>query len=120
MKTPLGAVLNELSDVVSDAFLYVPFAWVTGFHQMMVAVIIMLSIITEMTGVIGVQIGASRRYDGPCGKSDRAFIFGLMAVLMSFGLPMKQYGLYFECALIGLLLLTVANRVRGALKELVC
>jgi len=35
-----------------------------------------------MTGVIGVQIGASRRYDGPLGKSDRAFLFGLMGLLL--------------------------------------
>ena len=36
-----------------------------------------------MTGVVAVQIGASRRYDGPLGKSDRAFAFGLLAVLLA-------------------------------------
>ena len=38
-------------------------------------VIVVLTLVSEMTGVVAVQIGASRRYDGPMGKSDRAFVF---------------------------------------------
>ena len=30
MKTPFGAVLNELGDVISDAALYLPFCWIAG------------------------------------------------------------------------------------------
>ena len=65
--------MNELSDVISDAGLYLPLALVPGFAPWLIVGIVVLSILTEMTGVIGVQIGASRRYDGPLGKSDRAF-----------------------------------------------
>ena len=40
-------------------------------------------------GVVAVQIGAARRYDGPMGKSDRAFVFGSLALLLGMG---NQFG----------------------------
>ena len=40
----------------------------------------LLAVISEMAGVVAVQVGASRRYDGPMGKSDRAFAFGALAL----------------------------------------
>ena len=49
--------------------------------------VVLLAVIGEMTGVVGVQIGASRRYDGPMGKSDRAFVFGALALLLGCGVP---------------------------------
>ena len=69
-KTPLGAILNELGDVLSDAALYLPLATILPFDPILVVLVVLLAIISEMTGVLGVQIGASRRYDGPMGKSD--------------------------------------------------
>ena len=120
MQTPLGAVLNELGDVVSDAFLYLPFATVAGFTPSIIALIVTLSIITEMAGVIGLQIGASRRYDGPCGKSDRAFIFGCIALLLSLGFSMEYYGTFIEFALMVLLWVTIVNRAKKALNEVSC
>src|SRR5581483_2473818 len=71
-KSRLGAVLNELGDVISDAALYLPFALVAGITPLLVAGLVAIAIISEMTGVVAVQIGAPRRYDGPFGKSDRA------------------------------------------------
>ncbi|MDF3025059.1 MAG: CDP-alcohol phosphatidyltransferase family protein, partial [Alphaproteobacteria bacterium] len=78
MKSRLGAVLNELGDVISDTALYLPFAFVTPTGAWLVVIICLLAIISEMTGVVGLQIGASRRYDGPMGKSDRAAAFGTL------------------------------------------
>ena len=120
MQTPLGAVLNELGDVLSDAFLYLPFATVAGFTPSIIVLIVALSIITEMAGVIGLQIGASRRYDGPCGKSDRAFIFGCIALLLSLGFSMEHYGAFIEFALMVLLWVTIVNRAKKALNEVSC
>ena len=120
MQTPLGAVLNELGDVLSDVFLYLPFATVAGFTPSIIAFIVALSIITEMAGVIGLQIGASRRYDGPCGKSDRAFIFGCIALLLSLGFSMEHYGAFIEFALMVLLWVTIVNRAKKALNEVSC
>ncbi len=89
-KTSLGALLNELSDVIADVGLYLPLAIVPGFDPRLVVGVVVLSILTEMTGVIAVQIGASRRYDGPFGKSDRAFIFGLLGLLLGLRVPIER------------------------------
>src|SRR5215471_14034364 len=84
-KSALGAVLNELGDVLSDSALYLPLAVVPGFDSRLVVLITLLAAISEMTGVIGVRIGASRGYDGPMGKSDRAFAFGALGLLLGSG-----------------------------------
>jgi CDP-diacylglycerol--glycerol-3-phosphate 3-phosphatidyltransferase len=113
----LGAFLNELCDVVSDAALYLPFGFLPHFTWPSVAAVIFLATLSEMTGVIAVMTGASRRYDGPMGKSDRAFVFSALALAVGFGMPPAawQRALF---PLIGLLLIvTLANRIRAALKE---
>jgi CDP-diacylglycerol--glycerol-3-phosphate 3-phosphatidyltransferase len=60
-KTKLGALLNELGDVFSDAALYLPLALVAGFDARLVALIVLLAAISEMTGVLSQTPGASRR-----------------------------------------------------------
>ena len=60
-KTRLGAVLNELGDVVSDAALYLPLALVPGFSPSLVVLIVLLATLTEMTGVLIQALGGSRR-----------------------------------------------------------
>jgi len=117
-KTPLGAILNELCDVISDAALYLPLARVPGFSFWLVATVVILSTLTEMAGVIGVQIGASRRYDGPLGKRDRAFVFGVLGLLLGAGVPIQSALPYVLWCLILLLAITVLNRCREALREL--
>jgi GTP-binding protein len=62
-KSRLGAVLNEIGDVLADTALYLPLATVPGFSPWLVVVITILAIVSEMTGVVAVQIGATRRYD---------------------------------------------------------
>ena len=117
-KTALGAMLNELGDAIADVGLYLPLAVVPGFDARLVVGVVILSILTEMTGVIGVQIGASRRYDGPLGKSDRAFLFGLMGLLLGVHVPIERAIPYVLWAMILLLVLTVVNRGRRALAEI--
>src|SRR5262245_1325452 len=78
----LGAYLNELTAVVSDAALYAPFALLPGSSAAMVGLVIVLSVISEMAGALGVTVGSSRRYDGPMGKSDRAFVFAVLGLLV--------------------------------------
>ena len=117
MKSNLGAVLNELGDVLSDAALYLPLALVSGFPAGLVVVAVVLAIVSEMTGVVAVQIGASRRYDGPMGKSDRAFVFGLLALLVGLGVPAGRWLLIVFALMIALLVFTIMNRARRALRE---
>lgn len=117
MQSRLGAVLNELGDVVSDAVLYLPLAFVPGVPAGWVVLVVIVGILTEMAGIVAVQIGATRRYDGPFGKSDRAFLFGLVALLLAAGLAP---GLWLEllfAAACALGVLTVVNRARRALAQ---
>ena len=118
MKTALGAILNELCDVLADAALYLPFALLSGVWSWLVVWVVIFAVITEMMGVVAVQIGASRRYDGPMGKSDRAFVFGAIALALGLGV---NAGMWLN-GLLGVVLVltvwTVFNRARQALAEL--
>lgn len=116
-KSTGGAILNEIGDVISDVGLYLPLAVVPGFGLWPIVAIVILSILTEMTGVMGVEIGASRRYDGPLGKSDRAFLFGLMGLLFGFRVRIEPAIPVVLLATIIMLALTIANRMRRMLLE---
>jgi CDP-diacylglycerol--glycerol-3-phosphate 3-phosphatidyltransferase len=120
-KSDLGAYLNELTDVASDAALYLPFALTAPFDGAWMAAAIWMAAMSEMAGTVGVMVGASRRYDGPMGKSDRAFVFGALALWMGLGGGLAPwFGFWFPRALAGLLALTTVNRVRQGLVEIRC
>ena len=116
-KSRLGGYLNEITDVVSDAALYLPFAFVHPFDALQIGLIIWLSALTEFCGVLGQVQGKTRRYDGPLGKSDRAFLFGLLGLVYVFVpvLPDFLYSLLW--ADIILLIVTCVNRVKSGLAE---
>jgi len=117
-KSNLGAYLNELTDVISDAALYLPFAFVVPFDWRSVGATIFAAALSEMTGVVGVMIGAARRYDGPMGKSDRAFVFSLLAIWIAVTngtLPAWANVIMWTIAV--LIAITIINRVRSGLKE---
>lgn len=116
-KTPLGAYLNELTDVVADAALYLPFAFLPHFGALEIGVFVFLAALSEMTGAVGPMIGASRRYEGPLGKSDRAFVLGALGLAIGLGLPPQawQGGIFWTLS--ALLALTVFNRVQAGLAE---
>jgi CDP-diacylglycerol--glycerol-3-phosphate 3-phosphatidyltransferase len=116
-KSRLGAYLNELSDVVSDAALYAPFAWLSPFGFAWTGLVILLAALTEFAGVLGQTVGASRRYDGPMGKSDRALVFGALGLWVGLGGALPDWIMWIMAALAALLALTVANRVRAGLAE---
>jgi len=117
-KTPLGAYLNEISDVLSDAALYLPFGLIAGSSMTAVAVVIVLAATSELAGAVAVMTGASRRYDGPMGKSDRAFVFGLLGLLVALGVPLAAWLNWVWAAVAALTALTIANRIRGGLREI--
>ena len=115
--SPGGAVLNELSDVIADAALYLPFALIPGLNAKLVVLVVVTGIIAEMAGALGPLIGAPRRYDGPLGKSDRAFAFGLLAVLIGIGLTPGLWSTLYLAALLLLTALTVLNRARAVVAD---
>ncbi len=116
-KSRLGGYLNEITDVVSDAALYLPFAFVHPFDALQIGLIIWLSALTEFCGVLGQVQGKTRRYDGPLGKSDRAFLFGVLGLVYVFvpTLPDFLYGLLWVDII--LLIVTCVNRVKSGLAE---
>jgi CDP-diacylglycerol--glycerol-3-phosphate 3-phosphatidyltransferase len=116
-KSRLGAILNEIGDVVADTALYLPFARVPGFDPLLIVLIVILAIISEMTGVVAIQIGATRRYDGPMGKSDRAVLFGLFALLLGLGVSPGRWQAIALSAVLTLLVVTILNRARRALAQ---
>ncbi|GAB5388641.1 MAG: hypothetical protein Alpg2KO_16090 [Alphaproteobacteria bacterium] len=117
--SPLGAVLNELGDVVSDAALYLPFALINPFSPLLVICCVLLMAFGELASVAMTAQGIERRNDGPMGKSDRAVLFGLlgagMGTTMLLGHPIPYDICWIMPALAVLLLITMANRIRRGL-----
>ena len=118
MKSPLGAILNELCDVISDTALYLPFALLPNISGWIIVLFVVAAVISEMTGVVAVQIGASRRYDGPMGKSDRAFVFGAIALALGMGVPSAAWMNELFAVILLLTLATSYNRASKALAEI--
>lgn len=116
-KSALGAYLNELTDVVSDAALYLPFAFVEPFGWWSVGAVIYASAVSEMTGIVAVMTGAARRYDGPMGKSDRAFVFSLLALWVALRPPLPAWAAWIMWGIAALVAATIVNRIRGGLRE---
>jgi CDP-diacylglycerol--glycerol-3-phosphate 3-phosphatidyltransferase len=110
--TASGAVLNELSDVIADAALYLPFALIAGLDRRLVVLVVTVSLIAEMAGALGPMLGAKRNYAGPFGKSDRALAFGLLAVLLGAGLRPGLWSDVYLWLLLVLATATVINRGR--------
>lgn len=113
-KTRLGALLNEICDQVSDAALVLPFALATGIHASLLVIVALLALLVEFAGVAALLTGSPRRFDGPMGKSDRAFAFGLLALLIAAGAPAFWLNALLAVVLL-LLLITLLHRVRRAL-----
>jgi CDP-diacylglycerol--glycerol-3-phosphate 3-phosphatidyltransferase len=111
----LGAYLNELTDVISDSALYLPFALLPGSSPALVGAVIVLAILSEYAGVLGQAVGKERRYDGPMGKSDRAFVFGLIGLLAGLGVPIGALLPWIWAVVSLLIAATIVNRVRRGL-----
>lgn len=119
-KSRLGAILNEVGDVVSDAALYlalVPALAPYGAQGWPIVLFVVAAILTEFVGVLGQSIGGTRRYDGPMGKSDRAAAIGLLAFGIAVGVPGGSWIDWIIGLLALLALWTSANRARRALAD---
>ena len=117
LASPEGAVLNELCDVIADAALYLPFAFIPGVSPVLVVLVVVAGIIAEMTGALGPLIGAPRRHDGPFGNSDRAFAFGLLALLIGLGFTAGLWTSIYLAVLLLLAVRTIFNRAHRIVAE---
>ena len=116
-KSRLGGYLNEITDVVSDAALYLPFAFISPFDALQIGLIIWLSALTEFCGVLGQVQGKTRHYDGPLGKSDRAFLFGVLGLVYVFVPVLPDFLYWLIWIAIILLIVTCVKRVKSGLAE---
>lgn len=114
-KTVLGAYLNELSDVISDAALYLPFVTIKPFGWPSVGVVIFLAAVSEMAGALGPMIGSERRYDGPMGKSDRAFVFGILGLWVGLSSSLPEWTIWLMPVIAVAIVINIINRVRGGI-----
>ena len=117
MQSKLGEVLNEIGDVISDLFIFIPMTQIKGLNHELLAFFIGLAIINEVAGFMGKLIGKERRYDGPMGKSDRAFLVGIICCILFF----RPIGLIIiNCIFIGassLIVLSTVIRLKKGLRD---
>ena len=116
MQTSLGKFLNELTDVISDAALFLPFMLLAEGAEITVVIFILFSLTSEMAGVIAETVSGERRYDGPMGKSDRAFLIGLLSVLIALGLPVDPYLWIIFLAASLMIVLNIFKRIKNGLE----
>lgn len=115
MTSPLGVFLNELGDVISDSALFFAFCFVPDLRPALLILTAFLSTLSEMTSLIGVQIGSPRPNDGPMGKSDRAVVMSVVSILLFSGIEAKiVYDLIIGATAVALVV-TIFNRGRKAL-----
>ena len=117
-QSSLGVYLNELSDIISDAALYLPFSLLAPFSPLGIFAVIWCAALSEMTGALGPMVGASRQYQGPMGKSDRAFVFGALGLWLGLGFALPALLVWLPWLLCALMLLNMTARIKAALHEL--
>jgi CDP-diacylglycerol--glycerol-3-phosphate 3-phosphatidyltransferase len=114
LATPLGAVLNELGDALSDALLYLPLCLFPGVPAALMVSCVALGMLAETAGLAALAAGCARRYDGPLTKPDRAATFALVAGLLGAGVPPGRWLIAALAAASLLSVLTILRRVRRA------
>ena len=112
----LGGYLNELTDVIADSALFLPFALVAPFAPGWVVGVVLLAVLSEYAGALGPMMGGARRYDGPLGKSDRAFVFGALGLWLGLAGSLPAWIAWLMPVLCLLLAWTIVNRVRAGLR----
>lgn len=127
----LGAVLNEVGDIVADTALIASLAPHVAndnaqastvnlpnrisIHQPHIVGLIVLSIGTELLAIISNKSLNVRANQGPLGKSDRAFVLGVLGTVMAIKAPIALSHIRVGKLFIlteALLLKTCLNRLR--------
>ncbi|WP_180109174.1 MULTISPECIES: CDP-alcohol phosphatidyltransferase family protein [unclassified Acinetobacter] len=121
-QSKLGAFYNELCDVISDSALYFSLICFAFIQAELLILTCFLAILAEYTGVMAPLVGQERRYDGPMGKSDRAFVFSIICIVIvtSSILNVGLNTLSLICnsiliIIIFLLFITIYNRIKNSI-----
>ncbi|MBS7835105.1 CDP-alcohol phosphatidyltransferase family protein [Wohlfahrtiimonas chitiniclastica] len=111
----LGAYLNELCDVISDTALMLILLPIAGINSVAVFSVIFLALLSEYAGVMAPLVGEKRRYDGPMGKSDRAFVLGALCIALALNIMSMTFLNGILWAMVALLMFTIYQRIQRAL-----
>tara|TARA_B100001123_G_scaffold418881_1_gene523392 strand:- start:136 stop:747 length:612 start_codon:yes stop_codon:yes gene_type:complete len=91
LQSSLGEVLNEIGDVISDIAIYFPLILFSSLRIELAILFVVLSVLNEFCGILAKVISGERRYDGPMGKSDRAFLIGVICLCLYFNFAVDIY-----------------------------
>ena len=117
LKSKEGEILNEIGDVLSDIAIYFPFIYFSSVSIELVIIFISLSVINEFCGLLSKSISGVRRYDGPMGKSDRAFFVGIICIVLFFTNTILVYIDYIFLTAIILMIISSYLRLTKSLKD---
>jgi CDP-diacylglycerol--glycerol-3-phosphate 3-phosphatidyltransferase len=117
LKSKEGEVLNEIGDVLSDIAIYFPFIYFNSLSIELIIIFISLSVINEFCGLLAKSISGIRRYDGPMGKSDRAFFVGIICIILYFTNAILVYLDYIFLFAIILMIISSFLRLTKSLKN---
>lgn len=115
-QTKKGEILNEIGDIISDLFIFFPLLIYEKENLYLIVVFLCVSIINEFAGILGKSVSGTRQYDGPMGKSDRAFVIGLYGVLSFFSIGFGRFSFWIFLAIIILILVSTIARIKKTLK----
>lgn len=115
-QTKKGELLNEVGDIVSDLFIFFPLLKFEKEIVYTIGLFLALSIINEFSGIMGKIVGNERRYEGPMGKSDRAFVLSLYGIVSFFWSNLLDYSNWIFLIVILLLVISTATRLTKAIR----
>jgi CDP-diacylglycerol--glycerol-3-phosphate 3-phosphatidyltransferase len=117
LKSKKGEVLNEIGDILSDIAIYFPFIYFKSLSLELIIIFISLSVINEFCGLLAKSVSGIRRYDGPMGKSDRAFLVGIICIVLYFTNTIIIYLDYIFLIAIILMIISSCLRLTKSLKN---
>lgn len=115
MQSKKGELLNELGDVVSDFIIFYPIGVLFKLNGFLILAFLFLSMLNEFAGILGKAVGDERRYEGPMGKSDRAFVVGFFSLLLYFFPSCSSFSDYVFYIVVILLIISTLIRINKTL-----
>lgn len=111
-----GEFLHEMSDRISDYFLFLLVSFTTGINVQLGLFSITLILISSFVGILSKAVGASRRFEGVMGKPERMLLVSIFSVLAGVykDINIINYMLY---VLIFGLILTIIIRIFSFIRE---
>ncbi|MDO5357392.1 MAG: CDP-alcohol phosphatidyltransferase family protein [Conchiformibius sp.] len=113
-----GAYFNEAGKLLSDALLFLPFAFVLPFGgAFAVAALVWLGTVNELCGLLGQVHGQhGRRYDGPLGLFDRAALLAVLALWYALAGSLNVFAAVLVWLAVAAAVLTAWQRFQNGLK----